>query len=54
MNDTDDPFYQGYDAYLAGIDQVKNPYDVTTDFDNHCSWNDGWEAAFDDNPAEQE
>lgn len=38
-----DPHAEGADAYIAGIDITSNPYDVHTQFEAHCAWNDGWE-----------
>lgn len=46
MTDETDVFAEGYDAYLAGTDESRNPYDPETD--EHLSWNDGWITAQDD------
>lgn len=40
----------GYDAYLSGTDESKNPYPTTDD--RHLSWNDGWAEAAKDNEGE--
>jgi hypothetical protein len=42
MSDPGDPYAEGADAYLAGVDEMDNPYPV--DSDDHLSWNDGYSS----------
>lgn len=42
-----DYYAEGYDAYLAGLDETENPYNPETQEEANMSWNDGWNAAYD-------
>ena len=46
-SDPRDPHAEGYDAWLAGISDLCNPY--AEDSDDHLSWNDGWIQAEEEN-----
>lgn len=43
-----DPFAAGREAHDSGRTADENPYDPGTEWANHLSWNDGWNAARDD------
>jgi ribosome modulation factor len=43
MKTAEDAFNEGFDAYLAGKGEERNPY--APEGDEHLSWNDGWLAA---------
>jgi ribosome modulation factor len=38
-------YSEGYDAYMRGISETANPYDLETEAEDHMDWNDGWMAA---------
>ena len=42
-----DHYAEGSDAYLAGWDESKNPYDPRENEAAHLAWNDGWNNAAD-------
>ena len=48
MSGTDDAYARGADARLAGMSESANPYDPEENFDDFCSWNDGWGSLDDD------
>ena len=43
MNDKIDSRIEGYEAYINGADESKNPYDVNDN--KYFAWNDGWQEA---------
>ena len=44
-HDECDPYAEGADAYLAGVSELSNPYDASTQEESHLAWNDGWLSA---------
>lgn len=53
MNMNNDAHEAGYQVYLDGVAEHKNPYDLREQEQDHLSWNTGWgaalEAEFDSN-----
>lgn len=40
-----DPYAEGYDAFVRGLSETDNPYDPVLEDEEHLSWNDGYAAA---------
>lgn len=44
MSNPNDPYAEGADAALAGLDDTANPYDLNEDESSFWAWQDGWNS----------